>query len=114
MWSEVIPSGDADVSPSVSDGAGGLHEQLRGALRLALDDADRGGDASMGELRTTIRRACQSARESGLRAEQLLIIVKEVWRELPEARHVPHSDADDVLARVITLCVNEYYTPHHE
>ncbi len=62
-----------------------------------------------GELRVLLRRVCDTARAHGLRAEHLVLLLKERWRELPEARRIPRQDAGDVLARVITACIREYY-----
>jgi hypothetical protein len=109
MQLEAVQSGDGYATSNVSEGAGALREQLLGALSLALRVGDGSEGARDGGLRRLIQRASQSARERGLRAEQLLILLKETWRELPEVRHVPFQDADDMLARVVTLCIEEYY-----
>jgi hypothetical protein len=121
MQPQVVQPDDGDVmlndSPrnnsqrNASERAGVLREQLLGVLGLALRSADGRGGAPDPELRRAIQRSGESARESGLRAEQLIILLKEAWHELPEARRAPHRGADDVLARVITLCIDQYYQP---
>ena len=84
-----------------------LHDLTHGALHRALR-AD--GDAD-GELREMLREACDAARERGLPVERLLVLFKQAWRELPEARTLPPHDAGSVLAGVITRCIEEYYRP---
>ena len=34
---------------------------------------------------------------------------KDAWRALPEARVLPRSVVNDMLARVIAQCIDEYY-----
>jgi len=84
--------------PEASDGA--LLRALRGAAR---------GDASSREIQTAIESVCADAREQGIAAEQLLIILKERWRELPEAQRLLRRDADETRARLITICIDAYY-----
>ena len=62
-----------------------------------------------GALRAALRVTCERARRDGLRAEQLLLVVKAVWHDLPERRELPRVDADEVLARVVTACIAEYF-----
>jgi hypothetical protein len=66
-------------------------------------------DASGADLRAALRDACDRARNDGLRAEQLLLALKEVWRQLPERGRPLHIDSDAILARLVTACIDEYY-----
>jgi len=86
-------------------------EALRCALRSgARSGANHGADhGADGELRQVLGRLCERASANGLQAEQLLIVIKAGWRELPEARHLPSRRAGETLARVVTLCIREYY-----
>jgi hypothetical protein len=79
---------------------------LRRALRT---DARTVGDD--GEMRAALRELCDVARERGLHAEQLLLVLKESWRRLPETRLVMRQDAGEVLGRAISMCVVAYYAP---
>jgi len=94
------------------DGAAARGAQLRDladeALRRACGAA-RLGDVVDEETRELMRRSCDVAHERGLQAEQLLLLLKQAWRELPEAQRLPHHEAGDGLARVITVCIHEYY-----
>jgi hypothetical protein len=88
-----------------------LREASDGALLRALRGAAR-GDASSGEIQTSIESVCADAREQGIAAEQLLIILKERWRELPEAQRLLRRVADEMRARLITTCIDAYYAPY--
>lgn len=85
---------------------------LRGALRSTPRGEDKGEVAFDAEVRTMMRQACDAAHECGWHAEQLVIMLKSVWRELPEAQVTRLRDGDEVLSRVITLCIDEYYPMH--
>jgi hypothetical protein len=52
---------------------------------------------------------CERARRDGIRAEHLLVVLKESWRELPERADLPRFEADEALGRVVSACINEYY-----
>jgi hypothetical protein len=84
-----------------------LHDGvLLSALRWAAQD-----DGSDREIRTAIQSTCATAREAGVTAEQLLIVLKECWRKLPEAQRLLRRDADETRARLVTMCIDEYYAP---
>ena len=85
-----------------------LRELADGALRHAARTA-RSGERVDAVVREMIRRVCEVAHERELRAEQLLLLLKQAWRELPEGRRLPPRADDDVLARAITVCIDEYY-----
>ena len=85
-----------------------IREQLGALLRQTLSTVTR-GDATPVRIREALRQACDTAHERGLHAEQLLILVKEAWHELPATRRATRDEAERLLARVITLCVEEYY-----
>ncbi|HEX2780078.1 MAG TPA: hypothetical protein VHM30_11290 [Gemmatimonadaceae bacterium] len=104
--------GGADA-PLTANGTSPLRELIQHALSAALrgtvpsDGTDGPFDDQTREL---LRSASVHARADGLRAEQLLLVVKAAWVELPEARRAPRDTADATLARVITRCIDEYYT----
>jgi hypothetical protein len=46
----------------------------------------------------------------GLRAEQLLVLIKDVWSAMPAGiSRVQSAHGDDRLNYVISTCVDEYY-----
>ncbi len=82
---------------------------LRGIAARARRDHDRSDGLAAGE---PMRAVCYTARLCGLRAEQLLIVLKEAWRRLPEVRGLDRCQSEEVLARVIQDCIDEYYAEH--
>ena len=111
MQREVMRLEDDRAAPGTAAGPAPLIAALMdGALRHAVHAAAR-GQAPDGRLHEALRRTCAAAHARGLRAEQLLVLVKDAWNELPEVRRLPRHDADGMLARVVTLCVGEYYRP---
>lgn len=85
-----------------------LRELLDIVLRRAAYTVGSGYSLSSG-LRDSMRRVCILAHARDLRPEQLLILVKQAWFELPEPQRILRDHTGDVLARVITLCIDEYY-----
>ncbi len=86
----------------VTDGA--IRRALRAAARGAFDD----------ELRSALDDACTAARDHGVPVEQLIILLKECWGELPKTQCVVRSEADVTIARVVTMCIRVYYAPFLE
>ena len=61
-------------------------------------------------LRTDLRAACALAKRLDMRAEQLVIVIKEVWNSIPAARsHARPADAQSLLSRVVSLAVDEFF-----
>ena len=78
---------------------------LRSALRTYL-----AGRPTHGELHRALRALCAEAHERGLRAEELLVRLKQLFHHLPEVQELPHgSNRNDLLNRVISVCIEEYY-----
>lgn len=74
---------------------------------LQLADA---AAASHTDVRAALSQICADARRSGMRAEQLLVLIKDVWSELPVGiARMPSAHGDERLNYVITTCVDEYY-----
>ena len=90
-----------------------LHDSIQRALRpvaLALQAAGPDGQPDA-RSRGALDEVCQLAHRDGLRVEQLLILVKESWRQIPWLHAVFSKDKDATLARVITHCIVEFYRP---
>ena len=63
------------------------------------------------ELRAGLRPLVRVARESGSTIEQLLVVFKRTWAELPESR-LPRGERGEGtrrLERVVTLVIETYY-----
>lgn len=111
------PNPLSNTVPDPSDGTapiGTTNRKLRATLRRIfqesrLDLADMHADADE-RLRPALSQVCGEARRAGLRAEQLLVLIKEVWSALPAGLARVHSvHGDERLNHVISLCVDEYY-----
>ena len=85
-----------------------LSERATTALRSALQGQLRQPSTDH-SLRRALRAFCIEARTRELRAEQLILLFKRVWRTLPEARGADTRKKQDMLDRLITICVEEYY-----
>lgn len=57
----------------------------------------------------SLREACSVAKHQHLRAEHLLVILKQSWQRLPEAQALSPRDAERALNDVVALCIEEYY-----
>jgi hypothetical protein len=63
-----------------------------------------------GDLRDALVMLCTDARRSDVRAEQLVIAIKQGWSSLHEERPRPRAAGpDELLNQIITLCIDEYY-----
>lgn len=86
-----------------------LSQESISALEAALHGylADENSAAA---LEPAMRRIAAEAREKKIRAEQLLIMLKEVWYALPQLEAVRGETQTRLLQRVVTLCIREYYS----
>ena len=100
---------------SAGESAIGLaNRRLRSRLEKTFRDvraqsADAAPDQRR-ELRASLREICGDARRAGLRAEQLLVLIKDVWSAMPVGiSRVQSVHGDERLNYVISTCVDEYY-----
>jgi hypothetical protein len=106
-----VPVGESAV--------GTANRRLRAKLETAFRDvraqsADAAPDQRR-ELRSSLREICAEARRAGLRAEQLLVLIKDVWSAMPAGiSRVQSVHGDDRLNYVISTCVDEYYCANVE
>jgi hypothetical protein len=81
-------------------------EALRTAMAQSVTRRKHGD-----ELRDILCRAAGDARSKGIQAEQLLVILKEIWFTLPDIVHASPSDIDQsLLQELISRCIQEYYS----
>jgi hypothetical protein len=115
-----MESKSADETPReafAGDGTSGSeNRRLRASLQTVFRDAGLqyadGPTAERPALRAALRQVCTEARRAGLRAEELLVIIKEVWSALPAGiSRLPSVHGDERLNYVISTCVDEYYAP---
>lgn len=80
---------------------------LRSALMDVVD-----GKINCSELRAPVRQLCVFAHSEDLRAEQLLVRFKDIWANLPTLAGLPRGrQRNDLMARVATMCIEEFYGP---
>jgi len=79
------------------------------ALRSVMQRAMRNGGHEQ-ELQSVLARAAAEARDKNIHAEQLLVIMKELWFSLPDLRTADDSDRQTkLLQELITRCIAQYY-----
>ena len=86
-----------------------LDSQTRDALREVLGRALRSGNYGS-DLQDLLRRTAEEAHAKGLQAEQLLIILKEIWYSLPELSDARGGEVEvALLQELVTRCIQQYY-----
>ena len=82
-------------------------------LRAALQSQSRWSDEkveSSPTLRVALRRICSDAKNSNARPEQFLIAFKRALQSAPTLRRLaPGPERDEYTARIVSLCIHEYY-----
>jgi hypothetical protein len=65
---------------------------------------------SVAGLQHAIRRICLDARRNAWPPEQLLVAFKKALHSLPCVQRLTAGpDRDELVARLVTLCIEEYY-----
>ena len=81
-------------------------EALRAVLARSITNGNHEDD-----LRNLLCQTAAEAREKGIRAEHLLITLKDIWFSLPELVHRSANDVDNALLQeLISRCIQEYYS----
>jgi hypothetical protein len=78
------------------------------ALRAVMQRAMRKGDHGM-ELQEVLARAAAEAREKDIHAEQLLVIMKDLWHSIPDLRAADTDRQNELLQELISRCITQYY-----
>lgn len=79
------------------------------ALESALERYTANADATA--LQLALQRIATEARQKQMHAEQLLVVLKDVWYSLPQIAQAPQGESQNrLLQRVVTLCIREYYS----
>ena len=80
-------------------------EALRSVMQLAMRRGDHGQ-----ELQDVLSRAANEAREKDIHAEQLLVIMKDLWYSLPDLRSKDTDRQIELLQELISRCITQYYS----
>jgi hypothetical protein len=85
--------------------------EARRVLREALATIARGSDRAVchAALRAPLARLCEETKRRELRAEQLIIAVKDAWATLPDARWWRRDADDELLSIIITVCIEQFF-----
>jgi hypothetical protein len=96
------PSPKAEHSPALSA------ETLQ-ILRAAIAKHAR-SEAPDDELRRALSLLAREAQARRLRAEEVIIALKALWRALPEVQQAANrSEQNLLLGRLVSICIQEYY-----
>jgi hypothetical protein len=86
-----------------------LEAETVDALRTVMQRAMRRGDHGQ-ELQDVLARAAAEARDKEIHAEQLLVMMKDLWYSLPDLRSADDSDRQtELLQELISRCITQYY-----
>ena len=80
--------------------------QLRNALTQWIS-ADAGDDAALGHA---LQAVAADARERGVYAEQLLVVLKTMWFEIGGGPVAPPQAGVRRLDELVTACIKAYYS----
>src|SRR5687767_10966812 len=92
-----------------SSGSSALDPATVTELRSVLARSAQAGDHGE-ELKGLLTRAASEAKQRGVQAEQLLVVLKDIWYSLPHLATHPGSDVQTrLLQQLIARCIQEYY-----
>jgi hypothetical protein len=95
------------------DGAALFSAEGLALLRAAMQPPHPWNDEKIDSsptLRLALRRICSEGRQSDARPEQFLVALKSVLQSAPAMRRLaPGPERDDYVARIVSLCIKEYY-----
>jgi hypothetical protein len=79
-------------------------------LRTALTEQLKRPDGPTPELTILLRKVAQEAHDRDIRAEELLVIFKQLWNTFSEPLRPQDADQYERLRqRLVTLCIQAYY-----
>ena len=97
------------MAPDRPSGTPALDPDTITELRAALTRSAQAGTHG-DELKSLLAKAAADARQKGIQAEQLLVMLKEIWYSLPHLATQPGSDVQTrLLQQLIARCIQEYY-----
>jgi hypothetical protein len=61
-------------------------------------------------LRAALHDLAHEARQKAIAPEQLLLVLKGIWRSLPDIENArDHDEQTRLLQRVVSMCIREYF-----
>lgn len=80
------------------------------AVRRAIARYSSGAMNPPAELRESLHALARDAREKSVPPEQLLVLLKSIWYELPAVRSaLANAERTRVLQQLVTMCIKEYF-----
>ena len=80
-------------------------ERIGEVLVEYIASPDSTGDG----LRDALRDLADDARAKQIPPEYLLVVLKDLWRSLPQLRSATPSDEARLLQRVVSMSIAQYY-----
>jgi hypothetical protein len=109
---DFYPSNDGHDGDGTQASNAALRTVVLVTLRTDLRRLLGGCPIEQSGLRENLRTISAHARRHRLRAEQLLILIKEACASLPEARELlTQPERAGTLDQIIAMTVEEYYRP---
>jgi hypothetical protein len=79
-------------------------------LRTALTEQLRQPERPTPELSNLLKRVASEARQKGVRAEEVIVIFKQLWNSLAESMRPQNVDQyERIRQNLVTLCIQAYY-----
>jgi len=99
------------MAPDRTPDVPALNAASLAALTSALEHYAQRADTTA--LQPALQTIATEAREKQMRAEQLLVVLKDIWYSVPQIAQAPLGEQQNrLLQRVVTLCIREYYSSH--
>lgn len=95
-----------DSTPNRPELSAASVDALRSALQECLAQS-----SETSALQPALRQIATEARANKVHAEQLLVMLKDIWFALPQIGKAHEGEPQNrLLQRVVTLCIREYYS----
>lgn len=89
-----------------------LSAEVVGLLRGSLAKWVRGEATDDASVRSALHAVAAEARDRGVRAEELLVLLKTTWYEVGGVPNPPHGSGaggNRQLDELVTACIKAYY-----
>jgi hypothetical protein len=96
-------------SGSTSDETRHPSAEATASVRRAIEHHLR-QESTDEELRRALKALARDAHARSLRAEELIIVLKQMIGSLPEVQRIANRrQRDELVAELVTLCIDVYY-----
>jgi len=113
FWPGGIMDSPSERMPSLEREPDGTRPHLSADRLQELGNVARGYLAEQitdDELERVVRSVSRHARDRGMKAEELIVACKEMWRGLPATAFASERSATaKKLERIVTICIEGYF-----